>query len=203
MEQSQTWDPFWTYTEKAIFQKIEAMDEKPEDEDFWNWVDDNFDEWCKKQDEEKELMVEEERAIEEGWSALPFAPELQPLSSGIFLASSVEYSWPGYFPGPHSGEFVEEELRNDFLMVPKVVKISKDGLAWKLVDFMVEGPAYGLAVEKILLTGEGDSVVSRGLTSMRILDTGELLLTRKAVIPGLSHDGPDFRGASYTIYSPI
>ena len=84
-------------TEKALFEKIEAI-ELPEDEDTRDWTEEDWEERFKKVAEETELMAEEEMAEEDGWAALPFAPELQPLSCGVFLVSSVEYSWPGYFP---------------------------------------------------------------------------------------------------------
>ena len=86
-----------------------------------------------------------------------------------------------------------------------VVKIVKEGNVWKLKEFLEDAEEllwFGLG-DGEMLTGEGDTMVRSGLTSMRILASGELLLIRKSLIPGLDYGGPDFRGASYTLYSPI
>ena len=170
----------------AVYDKIAAI-ELPDDVDTKDWTDEDWDKRIKEGNEKEALMKEEGRAEEEGWDALPFSPELRPLSSGAFLASSVEYSWPGYVPRWWDEEAIYEEL----FKVSKVVKIVKVGSTWQLVDFWGDE-------EYLLLTGEGDSVVRSGLTSMRILMSGELLLTRKSFIPG-----SDFKGATYTLYSPI
>ena len=84
----------------------------------------------------------------------------------------------------------------NLLEVPKVVKVAKMGKAWKLLDFWMDS-------ETLLLTGEGDSIIRSGLDSMRILPSGQLLLIRKMLLPGLTYGGPDFKGASYSLYSPI
>ena len=183
------------YTEMALFEKIEAI-ELPEDEDTSDWTDEDWDERFEKVAGGKALMVEEEMAEEEGWTALPFAPELQPLYSGVFLASSVDYCWPGYLPGDEDDE---DELREEFIEVSKVVKIVKQGNVWKLLGLWEDDETLLFSG----LAGEDNRVVRRGVNSMRILDTGELLLTRKCLVPGLDYGGPDFKGASYTLYSPI
>ena len=178
-EQIQLGDPLQSYTEKAVYDKIVAM-ELPEEElpEQKNWTGEDWVEFVEKVLEEEEMMVEEDRAVEEGWDALPFAPELQPLACGVFLATSVEYSWPGYYPESQ-----------DFMKVHKVVQITKEEKTWNLMV-----PAHG----HNLISGGGDSVVSSALDgymdSMRILSNGQLLLIRK----DFSH-----RGASYTLYSPI
>ena len=193
-EQIQLGDPLQSYTEKAVYDKIEAI-ELPEEElpEQDNWTDEDWFEFFEKVHEEEELMVKEDRAVEEGWDALPFAPELQPLACGFFLASSVEYSWSGYYPGGLHDDDDDE----DFMKVHKVLQISKEGKTWNLLV-----PAHG----HNLLSGEGDSVLSDDQDghrdSMRVLPTGQLLLIRKDLIPGLFYGGPDFRGASYTLYSP-
>ena len=188
-------------TKKALFEKIEAI-ELPKDKDTRDWTEEDWEERFKKVAEETELMAEEEMAEEDGWAALPFAPELQPLSCGVFLVSSVEYSWPGYFPGD---EEQKQELCEEFNKISMVVKIVKEGNVWKLKEFLEDAEEllwFGLG-DGEMLTGEGDTMVRSGLTSMRILASGELLLIRKSLIPGLDYGGPDFRGASYTLYSPI
>ena len=187
-EESRLSHPF-SCTEKAVYDKIDAM-EFPEVEDTRDWPEDDWDEWFEEFCEKSKLMIQEERSMEEGWEALPF-PELQPLVCGVFLASSVEYSWPGYLPG---GEWQEEYLRECF-QVPKLVKVSKEGERWRLHDFA------GACV----LVGEGDSIVKMGgtLESMKMLASGQLLLTRKCHIPGSDNGGQDYRGASFTLYSPI
>ena len=187
--------------EVALYEKIEAV-ELPEDKDRRDWtaVD-----WLLRH----KKMVEEEMAEEDGWAALPFAPELQSISCGVFLVSSVEYSWPGYFPGD---EDKEEELWEEFVKVSKVVKIVREGNEWRLWEFLVEEAEDLLWFGGELLAGEGegdlvvkenDHMVRSQLNSMRILATGELLLIRKSLVPGLEFGGPDFRGVSYTFYSPI
>ena len=187
-EESRLSHPF-SCTEKTVYDKIDAM-EFPEVEDTRDWPEDDWDEWFDEFCEKCNLIIQEERSMEEGWEALPF-PELQPLVCGVFLASSVEYSWPGYLPG---GEWQEEYLRECF-QVPKLVKVSKEGKRWRLHDFA------GACV----LGGEGDSIVKMfgTLDSMKMLASGQLLLTRKCHIPGLDNGGHDYRGASFTLYSPI
>jgi hypothetical protein len=166
--------------------------ELPEVEDTRDWPDDEWDEWFEESHEEHRLMMEEEMKVEEGWEALPF-PELQPLACGVFLASSVEYSWPGHLPG---GEWQEEEIRDELFKVAKIVKVSKEGMTWLLSDF----------AGNVLLVGdrELDNVVKDfgTLDSLKILASGQLLLTRKS-LGGLENVGQDYRGASFTFYSPI
>ena len=104
-------DSPWSHTEVAIYDKIDAI-EMPEEEDTENWSEEAWNERLKKENEEEKVLIDKEMAVEDGWAALPFAPELLPLACGVFLASSVEYSWPGYIPG---GDLWEENL----LEVPK------------------------------------------------------------------------------------
>ena len=195
--------PFGSNTEVAVYDKIEAI-QQPEVEDTVDWTDEDKEERWRKIDEKmkmvykaEDLMVKEEMAVEDGWAALPFAPELLPLSTGVFLASSVEYSWPGFIPGNDG-----ERHREKFLYVPKMVKLVKEEKTWQLSEFWMDPETLQFGGD-FLLNGEGDSVVRRGMTSMRILATGQLLLTRKSVNSGLEYGGPDFRGASYTLYSHI
>ena len=185
-------DPSWNNTEVAVYDKIDDI-QLPEEEDTEDWTEDAWNERIKKVNEEEQVMKEEEMSVEDGWAALPFAPELQPLACGLFLASSVEYSWPGYFPG---GNLWQVEVSQQLLRVPKVVKVTKEGNSWKLLDFCADS-------ETLLLTGEGDSVIRSGLASMRILPSGQLLLIRKMLVPGLAYGGPDFKGVSYSLYSRI
>ena len=185
----------------ALYEKIEAV-QLPEDKNMRDWTDEDRLLRHKK-------MVDEEMAEEDGWAALPFAQELHPISCGVYLVRSVEYSWPGYFPGD---EDKQEQLWQEFVKVSKMVKIVSSGNGWRLWDFLVEEVEDPLwfRFEGELLAGEGDIVVKENdhkvrsqLNSMRILATGELLLIRKSLVPGLEFGGPDFRGASYTLYSPI
>ena len=131
-------DP-WSNTEVAVYDKIDAI-EMPEEEDTEDWSEEAWNERVKKEDEEEKVLMDKELAVEDGWAALPFAPELLPLTCGVFLASSVEYSWPGYIPGEY---FWEENL----MEVPKVVKVVKVGKAWQLLDFWTDS-------ETLLLTGQ-------------------------------------------------
>ena len=189
-------DP-WSNTEVAVYDKIDAI-EMPEEEDTEDWSEEALNErfkkeffgvWSGGEYEEEKVLMDKELAVEDGWAALPFAPELLPLTCGVFLASSVEYSWPGYIPGEYFWE-------DNVMEVPKVVKVVKVGKAWQLLDFWTDS-------ETLLLTGEGDSVIRNGLVSMRILPSGQLLLIRKMLVPGLAYGGPDFKAASYSVYSPI
>ena len=128
-EESRFCTSAWSYTERAVYDKMLELPELPEDKDAEDSTDEDEEVWLEryqkmkeeeeryqKVKEEEALMVKEEMAVEDGWWGLPFAPELQPLSRGVFLATSVSYSWPGYVPGG----LEEEVLCWEFLRVPKV-----------------------------------------------------------------------------------
>ena len=187
----------WNYSQKAAFVKMEPieLEEDPGDltEEDWNL-------WLHESGEEAAKMEREEKAVEAGWAALPFSPQLQPLSGGVFLAHSVSYTWPGFLP---PGE--DEEDEEDFCRVRKVVKLENQGGTWRL------GGVFGPSFDDPSFTGD-DTVVYDGLDSLRMLEeTGELLLTRTTVMSGLipgreggqSRRNPDFRGKSYILYRSL
>ena len=193
-------------TETAVFEKIGKI-ELPEDEDANDSTDEDFDdeaftEWYKKVKEAEARLVKEELAVEDGWNALPFAPELVALSRGFFLASSVSYNWPGFLPGCWD----EEVLEWEFLHVPKVVKLVKEGPKWKLLDLLEESSLLvsgeGVSSARSTREGSGFDEQTCGLASMKMLATGELLLTRISLVPEMDDGGP-YRAASYTLYCPI
>ena len=193
-------------TETAVFEKIGKI-ELPEDEDANDSTDEDFDYEAfavryKKVKEAEALMVKKELAVEDGWNALPFAPELVALSSGLFLASSVSYNWPGFLPGCWD----EGVLEWEFLHVPKVVKLVKEGPKWKLLDLLEESSLLvsgeGVSSARSTREGSGFDEQTCGLASMKMLATGELLLTRISLVPEMDDGGP-YRGASYTLYCPI
>ena len=93
----------------------------------------------------------------------------------------------------------EEEFKEEIIKVYKVVKIVQQENVWQLAGLREDDTTLLFSG----LAGEDDRVVRRGVNSMRILATGELLLTRKCLVPGLDYGVPNFRGASYTLYSPI